>query len=230
METEIAKSQAREQALASVADPKPRVELPGPSYSDPCLPVADHASVNLNPHPVVLEPIAVESKPCTVALNSGMSEVCSRGVPSLPVRQVHAVDADVGLLLASDVPEVLDPLEVKHSQGGGPYALRTSFGWAITGPLTPYRYVSRASSFLVSVDTELRQLAKDFYNRDFDESIADDQTELSQEEHRCMERMNQSTELKSGFYVIALPFKDRQHLIPNNRVQAEQRAMLLKVT
>lgn len=32
---------------------------------------------------------------------------------------VSRVDADVGLLLACDAPEVLDPLEIKHSQGGG---------------------------------------------------------------------------------------------------------------
>ena len=90
METEIAKSQTREQALASVADPKPRVELPGLSYSGPCSAVTDRAKVNLNTHSVVLEPTAVESKPCTVAPDYGMSVAYSRVVSSLPVRQVHS--------------------------------------------------------------------------------------------------------------------------------------------
>ena len=39
------------------------------------------------------------------------------------------------LLIASDVPEALDPLEVKNSQHGGPYTTRTRLGWAVNGPL-----------------------------------------------------------------------------------------------
>ena len=65
------------------------------------------------------------------------------------------VDADVGLLLTSDVPEVLDPFETKQSQGGGPYALHTNMGWAVTSPLTPYRHGIHVSSFLIKVNTEI---------------------------------------------------------------------------
>ena len=49
------------------------------------------------------------------------------------------VDTEIGLLIASDVPEALDPIEVKHSQNGGPYAAGTRIGWAINGPLGPRR-------------------------------------------------------------------------------------------
>ena len=44
------------------------------------------------------------------------------------------LDTEVGLL-ASDVPKAPDPLEIKHSQDGGPYASRTRIGWAVNGPL-----------------------------------------------------------------------------------------------
>ena len=54
--------------------------------------------------------------------------------PHLSGVHLPKVDAEIGLLIASDVPEVLDPLEVKHSQDGGPYASRTSVGWAVNGP------------------------------------------------------------------------------------------------
>jgi len=30
------------------------------------------------------------------------------------------VDAEIGLLIANDVPEALNPLEIKHSEEGGP--------------------------------------------------------------------------------------------------------------
>ena len=77
---------------------------------------------------------------------------------------------------------------------------------------------------MAKADTELRQMVEDFYNRDFGESIA----EPSQEERRFMKRAEESLTLKDGHYEIAPPFKDLKCSIPNNRIQAEQRASWLK--
>ena len=72
-------------------------------------------------------------------------------------------------------------------------------------------------------------MVQDFYNRDFSESIADNHTELSQEERLFIESVKKSVELKNGHYEIALPFKDVQRPNnPNNRVQAERRLIWLK--
>ena len=38
------------------------------------------------------------------------------------------VDAEIGLLIVSDVPEALDPVEIRYSENGGPYASRTRIG------------------------------------------------------------------------------------------------------
>ena len=38
------------------------------------------------------------------------------------------VDTEIGLLIVSDVPETLDPVEIRHSVNGGPYASRTRIG------------------------------------------------------------------------------------------------------
>lgn len=35
------------------------------------------------------------------------------------------LDAEVGLLIPSDVPKVLDPLDIIHGRGSGPYSVRT---------------------------------------------------------------------------------------------------------
>ena len=53
------------------------------------------------------------------------------------LREVYLpnVSAEIGLLIASDVPEALDPLEGKNSEHGGPYASRTRIGWVVNGPL-----------------------------------------------------------------------------------------------
>ncbi|XP_074624387.1 uncharacterized protein LOC141882335 [Acropora palmata] len=138
------------------------------------------------------------------------------------------VSGEIGLLIASDVPEALDPLEVKNSEHGGPYALRTRISWVVNGPLGRYHQGSHATSFFVKADTELQRMVEDFYNLDFNESVADNRTEFSQDEGRFMASVEGSTLLKDGHYEIPLPFKDRQFSVPNNRIQAEQRASWLK--
>ena len=94
------------------------------------------------------------------------------------------VSAEIGLLIASDVPEALDPLEVKNSGQGGPYASRTRIGWIVNGPLGCYHQGSHATSFFAKADTELQRMVKEFYNFDFNKSVADNRTELSQDERR----------------------------------------------
>ena len=136
--------------------------------------------------------------------------------------------AEIRLLIASDVPEALDPLEVKNSEHGGPYALRTRISWVVNGPLGRYHQGAHSTSFFVKADTELQQMVENYYNLDFNESIADNRTELSQDERRFMASVEESTLLKDGHYEIPLPFKDRQYPVPNNRTQAEQRASWLK--
>ena len=141
---------------------------------------------------------------------------------------IPRVHAEVGLLIASDVPEALDPLEIKHSQNGGPYAARTRIGWAVNGPLRRYRHRSQSSGFFVKVDPQLQQMVEEFYNRDFTGSIVDDRTEMSQEERRFMKNAEETVELKDGHYQISLPFKDRVARVPNNNSQALRRASWLK--
>ena len=43
------------------------------------------------------------------------------------------VNEDVGLLLGNDCGYVMEPIEVVPSRDGGPYAIRTRYGWVIGG-------------------------------------------------------------------------------------------------
>ena len=137
------------------------------------------------------------------------------------------LDTEVGLL-ASDVPKAPDPLEIKHSQDGGPYASRTRIGWAVNGPLGRRHHSSRPSSFLVKVDHQLQQMIEDFYNRDFTDPTIEIKTEMSQDERRFMQIAEQTMQLRSGHYHMSLPFKDRHAPVPSNKSQAWQRAIWLK--
>lgn len=147
--------------------------------------------------------------------------------PHLQGISLPRLNAEVGLLIASDVPMALDPLEIKHSQDGSPYASRTRIGWAVNGPLGRRRHDSRTSSFVVKVDHQLQQKIEDFYNRDVTDPIVDSKTEMSQDERRCMQIAQNTVEFRDGHYQISLPFKDRQAPVPNNKSQAEQCAIWL---
>ena len=140
---------------------------------------------------------------------------------------IPQVDAEIGLLIASDVPEALDPVEVKHSQNGGPYATRTCMGWAVNGPLGRFRGRSHTSSFFLKVDPQLQQMVESFYNRDFVDLFADDTKEMSQDEHRFMQNA-EKIQFKDGHYEIPLPFKNHASSVPNNKSHALVRVEWLK--
>ncbi len=42
---------------------------------------------------------------------------------------------EVNLLIGVDAPEALQPLEIRKSENGGPFAVKSIFGWALNGPL-----------------------------------------------------------------------------------------------
>ena len=119
---------------------------------------------------------------------------------------IPRANAEIGLLIASNVPGALEPLEIKHSEEGGPYASRTRIGWAVNGPLTRHRRGTQTSGFFVKVHHQLQHMVQDFYNRDVVESIIDDRTEMSQDERRFMQIAKETAELKDGHYQILLPF------------------------
>ena len=100
--------------------------------------------------------------------------------------QITAPDSsiDIGLLLANDVPEALDPQEVIHSQHGGPYATRTKLSWTINGPLKRNHESSHVSNFRVKADIQLDQIMTNFFNQEFNDSISSRKTEMSQVERR----------------------------------------------
>ena len=80
-------------------------------------------------------------------------------------------------MIDSDVPKVLDPLDIKHSQDGGPYAVRMQTGLAVNGPLSRCHRSSQSSSFVAKVDRQLQQMIEDFNNRDFSVPTIDSKTE-----------------------------------------------------
>ena len=95
-------------------------------------------------------------------------QVCNEDIPTqedvdqwphLGGVSILHVDAEIGLLIVSDVPEALDPVEIKYSENGGPYASGTRIGWAVNGPLG---HGSQAVSSFFKVDPSFSTWQRNF--------------------------------------------------------------------
>lgn len=58
-----------------------------------------------------------------------------QGWPHLKHVHLPEIDAGIELLIGTNVPEALEPLQIIHRVNGGPYAIRTMLGWTVNGPL-----------------------------------------------------------------------------------------------
>ena len=119
----------------------------------------------------------------------------------------------MGLLIATDVPEALDPLEIKQESRRCPIRHENTH-WLVG--------LSMGRMDAMVIDQ------KEFYNREYSESTANDKTEMSQEEMTFMQNAKETVRLEKGHYQISLPFNHRDILVSNNKTQALQRTGCLK--
>ena len=128
------------------------------------------------------------------------------------------------------MPEALQPVEIRKSRNGGPFAVKTRFGWTLNGPLnrssrSKYCFFMNAKS---SSDEFLSNQLKNYFNQDFNESLADERKMMSVQDKRALKIFEESAHLVNGHYQIAIPCKQGQPCMPNNRRLAEQRLGHLK--
>ncbi|KAK0135648.1 hypothetical protein N1851_028511 [Merluccius polli] len=150
--------------------------------------------------------------------------------PPLKYVCLPEIDANVELLIGINVPRALEPLEVIRSTDGGPYAVKTVLGWTVNGPLggcddSPGCQSTVSINIISAVTLELwnKQFKTDFQENNQDELVG-----MSREDRKFLEMADRSAKLVDGHYSIALPLKDRNFSMPNNRIIAEQRVLNLK--
>lgn len=136
------------------------------------------------------------------------------------------INAKVELLIGNDVPKALQPIEVRESKDGGPYATRTLLGWTVNGPLNTKGNCKPTANF-IRADANLHEEFERFCNQEFDDAKMDSNATLSQEDRRALRIMEDTIRLKDAHYQIALPWKKPPPSLPNNRPLAEHRLKLL---
>ena len=125
------------------------------------------------------------------------------------------VEREVGLLIGSNAAAAMEPIQVVPGREGGPHAILTRFGWVLSG--IPKIGIGFKLNYV-----ELMSEQDSFGNR------AETQKGYSVEDHEWLSKVQSSCALKDGQYEIALPFRNENPTLPNNRVVAERRLGFLR--
>ena len=147
--------------------------------------------------------------------------------PHMKGIKIPSIDAEVGLLIGSDVPEVLQPREVRGGTDGGPFATRTIFGWVMNGPLGRKGNQTPTANFIQG-DAQLSQQFQQFCNREFSDSIYETKTSMSQNDQRALKIMKDTVKMTNGHYEMALPWRNYPPCLQNNKSLAQHRLGPLK--
>ena len=141
-----------------------------------------------------------------------------------------AESEEVGLLLGANAFLAMEPLEVLPSVNGSPYAVRTRFGWVISGlkstskkdSATVCRTVARQEA--ASIEEMVRQM----YNQEYEEKLHWDTRGLSVEDKLWTSKVESSVrKQEDDHYEVGLPLMERK--LPRNQAIAERRLEGLKV-
>lgn len=141
------------------------------------------------------------------------------------------IDAEVDLLIGMDASKFHEPWEVVNSQGEGPYATKTLLGWVVGGSNENCCDKLQAHSHSIVNRTSvltLESLLEKQYEHDFKDFNKDEKEELSQDDKRFLQIMEESVKFENGHYSLRLPFKNPNVDLPNNRCVAQQRLSGLK--
>ena len=141
---------------------------------------------------------------------------------------------EIGILIGSNCPRALEPLEVIPTEGEGPFAVRYRHGWALNGPVT-IRYSAKnemvSCNRIMFRDVEKvkecnhhKEIAS-MFESDFAKDCQDtpDQKGWSQEDHKFIEIVQRQHEFQDGHHNLPLPFRENSPTIANNKEQAESR-------
>ena len=167
---------------------------------------------------------------------------------------IQTDNVEVGLLVRADCMEALEPLKVIASNNGGPYAYQTclrscigglisnmvckdSIGChhiavqdAISSKIADHQFVVEESI----KDISLEEMFQKMYQNNFVQKevinangLLENMVEISNDDKAFLK--NQQSTIKSGdHYIVPLPFKKENLIMPNNRKQAMQRLIYLK--
>ena len=119
-------------------------------------------------------------------------------------------DCTVNLLIGVNIPEALQPGEIRRGENGGPFALRTKFVWTLNGPLglTEAAVAQCCMANTNQTSDLLSEQLRKYFNHEFDDCISDDKKLMSANDKKALKIFEESAKLCDGHYVLAIPWKN----------------------
>ena len=132
------------------------------------------------------------------------------------VKIEESLEGEVGLLIGNNVAAATEPIQIVPSQNGGPFAVRTRYGWILGGAEKMNETRLKAHRLQLHTENELHD------NR------AEYKKGLSADDIQWYSIVSSSCRFVDGHYEIALPFRSASPSLPNNRLVAMKRLEHLK--
>ena len=140
----------------------------------------------------------------------------------------------IGILIGSDCPLALEPLEVIPAKDGYPYAVRIRHGWTLHGPVKSAVNeigVQAHRTVVRELETFKELMTPSCVLEMFEKVFVDDKSEqypeqrgMSYEDRQFMKIAENGISFDDGHYTLPLPFRDKVNM-PNNRSYALKRLM-----
>ena len=126
-------------------------------------------------------------------------------------------------------------LEERCGARGEPEAVQSLLGWTLMGPVERFGGDSNFNVNFVRLESDrsdcdealLQQLEK-CWRTDFFDALCSSKVAMSVKDQKALETIEDSVNIVSGHYQVALPWRNQPPYLPNNRLVAEQRLQLLR--
>ena len=141
---------------------------------------------------------------------------------------IAAVGPDqVEVLLGANVMEAILQREVRVGRPGQPVAIKTHFGWALTGSIagivpTAQQHVMHVHR-CTSQEDELNELLQDWWRTDSSGASHTMNKESYHDVRRAIRMLEETTRLHDGYFECGLLWKNDEVSLPNNRIGALHR-------
>ena len=148
----------------------------------------------------------------------------------------------ISLIIGSNCPKAVEPIECIPSRDSGPFAYRSGLGWCAAGPTQNRQDTHDISCHRMKVtdvstggnvqheftikndlqDTSITEQLVEMYTHDFNENSSEKKS-LSVEDKRFLEIMQNGEKMVGNHHQLPLPLRNAEPMLPDNYTMARKR-------
>ena len=129
-------------------------------------------------------------------------------------------------MLGNNVTAAMEPWSVVHRRLGEPFAVETRLGWVVNGPVKPTKDAQIKVNRVKVREKDVHQMVIDMYNEDSKDSSSIEDRGMSEKTvsgWNSLIHLVPGKRMDSMSHEIALPFRESDPVLPNNRNVAVKR-------